>query len=270
MWVTAPNSAMTNAQEIILTHLRNMETEKGIRILFAVESGSRMWGFASSDSDYDVRFVYVQKDLKVYNSFDHYGTPYTDTIQRMTDDRLYDFSGWDLPKFLRHLRTVNLTVVEWITSPIVYIDEGLRETVASFVRDNTAFRLLIPAHRGMLLSQKASGIENVKRAMYTARSLLALRVLQSNDRMPRDFTWNELIETAALDPEEREMFDTLHSLKVQSVEKSTTLPDDIRTFLEAERQKYRDLDIPSVRGLAITAGEKGVLDHLWRTFTTVI
>ena len=40
--------------------LDKIERKEGVRILHAVESGSRAWGFASPDSDYDVRFVYVR------------------------------------------------------------------------------------------------------------------------------------------------------------------------------------------------------------------
>ena len=40
--------------------LNEIEQKEGVRILHAVESGSRAWGFASPDSDYDVRFVYVR------------------------------------------------------------------------------------------------------------------------------------------------------------------------------------------------------------------
>jgi predicted nucleotidyltransferase len=43
----------------ILEKLKQIEKEKGVTILFAVESGSRAWGFASPDSDYDIRF-YIQ------------------------------------------------------------------------------------------------------------------------------------------------------------------------------------------------------------------
>ena len=41
--------------------LDEIETKENVRILHAIESGSRAWGFASPDSDYDVRFVYVRR-----------------------------------------------------------------------------------------------------------------------------------------------------------------------------------------------------------------
>ena len=39
--------------------LAQVEAERNVRVLFACESGSRAWGFASRDSDSDVRFLYV-------------------------------------------------------------------------------------------------------------------------------------------------------------------------------------------------------------------
>lgn len=37
------------------------EERYGVKVLLAVESGSRAWGFASPDSDWDVRFIYVHR-----------------------------------------------------------------------------------------------------------------------------------------------------------------------------------------------------------------
>ena len=45
----------------VLEELQRIEREHDVRVLYACESGSRAWGFASTDSDYDVRFVYVEK-----------------------------------------------------------------------------------------------------------------------------------------------------------------------------------------------------------------
>lgn len=47
-------------RKTILEKLNEIEKRENIRILHCVESGSRAWGFASPDSDYDVRFIYVR------------------------------------------------------------------------------------------------------------------------------------------------------------------------------------------------------------------
>lgn len=48
-------------EQTIVRKLREIEKNEHVRILLAVESGSRAWGFPSTDSDYDVRFIYIRQ-----------------------------------------------------------------------------------------------------------------------------------------------------------------------------------------------------------------
>ena len=53
----AGHNIVSVMKETIRARLRDVEKAEGLRILYACESGSRAWGFPSSDSDYDVRFI---------------------------------------------------------------------------------------------------------------------------------------------------------------------------------------------------------------------
>ena len=96
--------------------LEEIEQIENIKIIMAVESGSRAWGVASPDSDYDVRFIYARKK-EDYLSLDE---P-RDVVEWQLDD-VYDVNGWDLKKALKLLYKANPSVFEWCTSPIVYRD----------------------------------------------------------------------------------------------------------------------------------------------------
>lgn len=98
----------------ILARLDEIEQEHNVRILFAVESGSRAWGFHSPDSDYDVRFIYAHK-MDWYVSID---TP-RDVIELPIEGDL-DINGWDLKKALQLLIKPNPVLLEWLHFPIVY------------------------------------------------------------------------------------------------------------------------------------------------------
>jgi predicted nucleotidyltransferase len=102
----------------IQTALHALQEEEGVRILYACESGSRAWGFPSRDSDYDVRFIYVRR-REWYLSIDLERR--RDVIERPVSDQL-DLSGWDLRKALQLLRKSNPPLLEWLSSPIVYLD----------------------------------------------------------------------------------------------------------------------------------------------------
>ena len=105
----------TKMKEKLLNRLHEIEMEKDVNILLAAESGSRSWGVASKDSDYDVRFIYVNK-LPWYLSV----TEGRDVIESMSENRLFDYAGWDIAKALLLFRSTNPTMLEWLHSPFVY------------------------------------------------------------------------------------------------------------------------------------------------------
>lgn len=114
----------------ILNKLKEIELEKGVEILYAVESGSRAWGFASPDSDYDIRFIY-KHDLDYYLSL----WEQTDVIEFMTEDDL-DGSGWDLRKTVKLLAKSNAPLLEWIYSPVVYYEnEAFMNQMRALAKD---------------------------------------------------------------------------------------------------------------------------------------
>lgn len=101
-------------KDVIIRELRKIEEQENVKIIMAIESGSRAWGFASPDSDYDVRFIYVR------NEEDYLRLEKTrDVIEWKLDDVL-DINGWDIKKTLQLLHNSNPTVFEWCASPIVY------------------------------------------------------------------------------------------------------------------------------------------------------
>src|SRR5258708_38323981 len=79
-------------RERIIAELKTLEEREDVRVLYAVESGSRAWGFPSRDSDYDVRFIYV-RPLEWYLSI----VTGRDVIEEPIADYL-DINGSDLGK----------------------------------------------------------------------------------------------------------------------------------------------------------------------------
>ena len=100
--------------ERIQARLDGVERDHRVRVLWAVESGSRAWGFPSPDSDYDCRFFYVRRH-------DDYLSPWRprDVIETPLDGVL-DVNGWDLIKAIRLAARSTATVLEWLRSPLVY------------------------------------------------------------------------------------------------------------------------------------------------------
>jgi predicted nucleotidyltransferase len=170
-------------EQEIRRELSRIEQEESVRVLYAVESGSRAWGFASMDSDWDVRFVYVQRPewyLSVRERRDVLEFPISEGL---------DVSGWDLRKALGLFAKSNPPLLEWLRSPIVYREE---HSLASVLRGMTA-RYFAPRaclhhylhmaegnYREYLQGERV----RLKKYFYVLRPVLACRWIDAHGTMP--------------------------------------------------------------------------------------
>jgi predicted nucleotidyltransferase len=111
-------------RERVIKELRRIETDYNVTVLYACESGSRAWGFASTNSDFDVRFVYVPK-IDWHIDLDRQ----RNVIESQIPEYDLDVSGWSLGKTLGLLRKSNPALLEWLGSPLVYMHTQERETL---------------------------------------------------------------------------------------------------------------------------------------------
>jgi len=166
----------------ILNKLQATEEEKHIKVLHAVESGSRAWGFASPDSDYDIRFIY-KHELDYYLSL--WEKP--DVIEFMTAEDL-DGSGWDLAKALKLLAKSNAPLIEWLHSPVVYYqDNDFLNQMQYFA--NQCFSPIATLHHYLGTTKNFIEVceaENVKLKsyFYALRTALAGKWIIDNNSFP--------------------------------------------------------------------------------------
>jgi predicted nucleotidyltransferase len=168
----------------IHAELDAIEREQGVRILLAVESGSRAWGFPSRDSDYDVRFIYLR-------TIGHYltDTARRDVIEKPIDGDL-DLNGWDLRKALGLLVRSNAVLLEWLTSPVRYRDDSV--TTERMLRLAGGGANLTPlAYHYHHLARRAfdeicssGGHVRLKTYCYAVRATLALLWLRTRAEAP--------------------------------------------------------------------------------------
>lgn len=237
----------------IREELQKIEEKENVRILLAVESGSRAWGFASPDSDYDVRFIYV-RDTASYLKLEKI----RDVIEWKLDATL-DINGWDLKKALQLLYKSNPTVFEWCASPIVYLER----------EEFSAFRKLLPQY----FSEKRSlfhywhmaesnyrkylqGSEvRVKKYLYVLRPLLAAQWILDHKTAP-PMLFDALVQAELEDTLKPEVEKLLilkrtvseigmtHRIQIFNDYIDKTMPEikEIAEGIFEEKQKWEPLD----------------------------
>jgi predicted nucleotidyltransferase len=225
--------------------LTQAEAERKVRVLYACESGSRAWGFASRDSDYDVRFVYVhERDwyLSVEDRRDVIELPIAEDL---------DVSGWELRKALRLLRKSNPPLLEWLNSPLVYREDPIFAAEFRALADEFySPRRCYPHYLHMAFGNWRDylrGREEVslKKYLYVFRPLLACRWIErARGQVPMLFA--ELVENVLEEREVRRALDELVARK-QSCEELAVEPsiEALSRFLEAELPRLDALTKPT-------------------------
>jgi len=161
----------------IINKLHETEVAHNVKIPLAIESGSRGWGFASPDSDYDCRFIYVPSKeyyLSIQNRRD---------VIEYDVDAVFDINGWELAKAIQHIIKSNAVILEWLSCQEIYLRH---EEVASKL-ERLAKKFFNPIHVThhylALARKKLDEIEGNERALlkayfYVLRPLANVRYIE--------------------------------------------------------------------------------------------
>ncbi len=247
--------------------LHRIEAREGVRIIYACESGSRAWGMASADSDYDVRFIYAHP-LAWYLSLE----PGRDVIEEPIDERL-DISGWDLRKALRLFGQSNPPLLEWLRSPIVYrempeVVNPLRELIPTVFSPERAYHHYWHIARAAHKRFRTGKSPTLKTFFYILRPLLAALWVDAYETPP-PITIQALAE-AMLPPALHPELERLLTVKRAGGEGETAgAIGPLWNFAEAELQRLNAQDRhfprtwPPMDQLNVLFRQ--FLDTIWRT-----
>lgn len=223
-------------REKIQEQLRRIEEAENIKILLSVESGSRAWGFASPDSDYDVRFIYIRR-LEDYLRLD----TNRDVIELPIDDVL-DINGWDLQKTLRLLHKSNPTLFEWFSSSIVYqkteFADKVRDLMMHYFSSKKTLYHYVSMAEGNYREYLKGDLVRTKKYFYVLRPVLACQWILDRGTPP-PMLFSELLK-AELPVELIDVVNQLLELKMNSPE--VKLINRI-----SEINEYLDESIPSIK-----------------------
>jgi len=223
--------------EEIKKELARLEAENEIKILLAVESGSRAWGFASTDSDWDVRYIYIHR-LDWYLKIDEQ----KDSQEEILPNDL-DLSGWELKKALRLFRKSNPPMLEWLRSPIVYAEQfstaqNLRELSEKYFDPKSCMYHYLSMAKGNFKEFLQRERVRTKKYFYVLRPVLACDWIKRTNTFP-PMEFEKLVESEITNANIRREIDELLKRKIAGDElKEEPKIEILNEFLEEKIKFY--------------------------------
>lgn len=222
-------------KEKIIQRLAQLEKEKGIKIVMAVESGSREWGFSSEDSDYDVRCVHV------YPADKYLGIEkIEEQIDVIEEDKSIDIVSWDIHKFFELFIKNNPTVSEWLSSKEVYIDNSFGKYSKEELRgifEKGFSRAKIKNHYLSLARQNydkyinVDGEVSLKKYVYILRAIGCIEYINKTDSLP-PLNWK--LSSKYLPEEIKILFSEIVELKKSTESKKGKRNAVLDKFIESK------------------------------------
>ncbi len=246
--------------EAIKKELASLESKHHIKILYAVESGSSAWGFASTDSDWDVRYIYIHT-LDWYLKID----AQKDNQEEILPNDI-DLAGWELKKALRLFRKSNPPLLEWLRSPIVYLEQlstaaQLRTLSQAYFNPTACLHHYLHMSEGNYKAYLQKDMVRVKKYFYVLRPLLACEwIKQTNTMAPMEF--HQLLESQVTDQEVKTEIRHLLARKMAGEELNEAPKIQLlNDFLEAKMQYFNHY----IKTLApIIPPDTAILDELFK------
>ncbi|MCP3969104.1 MAG: nucleotidyltransferase domain-containing protein [Rhodobacteraceae bacterium] len=186
-------SVAADVEATIQSKLSALEADHDVRILFAIESGSRAWGFPSPDSDFDVRFIYARRP-DWYLSIE----PGRDVIELPIEGD-WDINGWDIRKALGLLIKPNPVMLEWLSSPIRYRwDDAVCARLIGFADKTTFGESCLHHYRNLAVKQWDKHVGDspevsLKKYFYILRPALAISWIRQNPDVPPPMNLQALV-----------------------------------------------------------------------------
>ena len=225
--------------EAIKKELARIEEESDIKILLAVESGSRAWGFASTDSDWDVRYIYIHK-LDWYLKIDEQ----KDSQEEMLPNDL-DFAGWELKKALKLFRKSNPPMLKWLRSPIVYTEQfstaaKLREMSGKFFSPKSCMYHYLSMAKNNFREFLQKETVKSKKYFYVLRPVLACDWIKEYNTFP-PMEFQDLVDSQIKDEKIKAEIGELLKRKMAGEElKEEPKIEVLNEFLERKIEFYSD------------------------------
>jgi uncharacterized protein len=228
----------------ILAVLRNIEQEYEVRIIYACESGSRAWGFASTDSDFDVRFIYAHELPWYLNIMEN-----RDIIE-LPENNNIDVNGWDIKKALNLLHNSNPPLLEWLNSPIVYYENSkylpeLKKLATQYYSEKACLHHYLHMAEGNYREYLHNEIVWQKKYFYVLRPLLACRWIE-NGKGIIPVRFQELLTLLEKESQVRKEIDLLVEKKIAGNELDKGLKIQVlNDYIENEMERIKKA-IPNI------------------------